>query len=120
MVARAKKRSVARLMLVAMLCVQAAFAIAPCVAEEHSAARAIAESTLTCHEPEQNTNLCVSHCLAGDQNQYTPEIPVLAPPAVPVLIAAVAAAPRLSERAFANPLRATHPPPRILFQSFLI
>jgi hypothetical protein len=120
MLARATKRSLARLMLVAMLYAQAAFAMTPCEADEHSAARAIAESAQTCHEPEQNPNLCVSQCLAGDQNQYTPEIPLLAPPPVPVLIAAVAAPPRLSELSFATPLRATHPPPRILFQSFLI
>jgi hypothetical protein len=120
MVARATKRSVARLMLAVMLYAQAAFATTPCKADEHSAARAIAESTQTCHEPEQNLNLCVSECLAGDQNQYTPAIPVLAPPAAPILIVVVAISQPLSERVFALPPRATHPPPRILFQSFQI
>jgi hypothetical protein len=117
---RANRIFIVRLMLATMLYAQAAFATAPCEADEHSAARAIAESAQTCHEREQTPNLCVSQCLAGDQNQYTPEIPVLAPPPVPALIAAVAPPSRLPERSLATPLRATHPPPRILFQSFQI
>jgi hypothetical protein len=62
----------------------------------------------------------VSECLAGDQNQYTPAIPVLAPPLAPVLVATAPMSQPFPGRVFALPLRATHPPPRILFQTFLI
>jgi hypothetical protein len=117
---RSNRVFIARLILAAMLYTQAALALAPCEEVERSAARAIAESAQTCHEPEQSPNLCVSECLAGDQNQYTPAIPVFAPPAAPVLIAAAAFPQPLPEHVLAIPLRATHPPPRILFQTFLI
>ena len=117
---RSRRAFVARLMLAAMLYTQAALAMAPCDEVERSAARAIAESAQTCHEPEQSPNLCVNQCLAGDQNQYTPELPVLAPPALPVLVATASVLRQFSERFFSLPLRATHPPPRILFQTFLI
>ena len=117
---RSDRVFVARLMLAAMLYAQAALALAPCEEVERSAARAVAESAQTCHEPEQSPNLCVSECLAGDQNQYTPAIPVLAPPAAPVLVTTAPIAQPIPGRFFSLPLRATHPPPRILFQTFLI
>jgi hypothetical protein len=117
---RFNRAFVARLMLASMLYTQAALALAPCEELGRSAARAIAESAQTCHEPEQSPNLCVSECLAGDQNQYTPAIPLLAPPAAPVLVATASIPQPIAGRFFSLPLRATHPPPRILFQTFLI
>ena len=105
-----------------MLFLQAATAFAPCEVPDRSAARARAVAMAAmpdCHEADQ-ANLCLAHCASEDQTilKVQLELPQLAVPAArPILIvqnpvvATVKAVPYLA---------AAGPPPRILFQSFLL
>ena len=113
-----------RLALAAMLFAQAALAVAAC--ESGHATSAIAHSedrpAGPCHEPEDNPNLCLAHCLGGDQSLDKPLLKL------PVLAAAVVfSVPAMTElrhdrcapRRTAVP-HAAGPPLRVLFQSLLI
>jgi hypothetical protein len=116
------RRVVGRLGLAALLFAQAAYAIATCgIAEGRGAAAAFAEASQTCHEPETSVNLCLSHCLSGDQSldKPLPAVPAVADLPVLIVEAAREAGIRLAitrER----PKPAVGPPPRILLHSFLI
>jgi hypothetical protein len=76
----------------------------------------------SCHEePARNANLCLSHCLSADQSSDTPQVPIPLLHPAPVLVVPMVG---IGE-AHAVLLRYTlpypaAPPPRILFQSFLI
>lgn len=115
---------VAKLMLGLLLFAQAALALAGCDWLRAAPALAISASASQppCHEePTANANLCLAHCLSADQSAVTPQV------VVPVWIDSppitVAVIDRWTGRAedlrFVLP-RPSAPPPRILFQSFLI
>ena len=121
MMGSCKRRSIARLLVAAALFAQAAFAFAACDLGERDPVQAIAQSGQPCHQPEMNVNLCVGHCLASDQSL---DKPVLFVPALPIVTSFVLArtplltAPVCFTRETVNLVAG--PPPRILFQTFLI
>ena len=107
--------------LAGMLFLQAAVALAPCETPGRSAAlaRAAAMAAMPqCPESDQ-ASLCLAHCASEDQTilKVALELPQLVVPAAPVpafpanLPTAEKPAPHLA---------AAGPPPRILFQSFLL
>jgi hypothetical protein len=110
----------------ALLFAQAALALAACEWTARTPARAIAQGELAaddarCHEQGANVNLCVAHCLAGDQSSDKPVSPL--PPAAPQPVLRVESAaamdlPQATQRRLPHPPAAA--PPRILFVSFLI
>ena len=112
-------------MLAVLLFTQAALAGAACSMPERSPARAIAgPQSMPCHQSqreERNANLCLADCLSFDQSSSTPPLPVFAPPLAPVLLVPLAdrTAPLVAAGQFMLP-HPPAPPPRILFQSFLI
>lgn len=124
MLTRRSLRHVAQSVLCVMLFAQAALAVAACDWLRAAPSQALAPkaSEPSCHEePARNANLCLAHCLGADQSPDTPQISVSALHAAPVLVVAridVGAAPAARMR-HALP-RPAAPPPRILFQSFLI
>lgn len=115
---------VAQLMLGLLLFAQAALATAGCDWLRAAPALAIAASSSQppCHEePAGNANLCLAHCLSADQSADTPQFVV--PARVESAAIMVAVIYRWTGRAenlrFVLP-RPAAPPPRILFQSFLL
>ena len=114
----------ARLILGAFLLAQAALALAACEWGTRDAARAVAMAAgagnAPCHEAAEagaDSGLCLTHCLGAQQSLDKPSV------ALPVvgLVAALPqapAAPVVIRRE--RPLPIAAPPPRILFQSFLI
>jgi len=111
-----------------MLFAQAAVALAACESLERTPALAVSAAERSshgeaCHEQDRsNTNLCLAHCLAGDQTLDKPGVSVPQLAAAPVLalrsldrLLPVVNAPR---RAAVPPAAA--PPPRILFRTLLI
>jgi hypothetical protein len=109
--------------LAGMLFLQTAIAFAPCEMPGRSAAvaRAMAMAAMPdCHEADE-ANLCLAHCASEDQTvlKVPLDLPQLAmPSATPfiglpknIFVAAAKPAPYLA---------AAGPPPRILFQSFLL
>ncbi len=122
---RSSRVFVAQIMLGVLLFAQAALAGAACSMPERSPARAIAGfGSMPCHQadPDQrNANLCLADCLSFDQSSSTPALPVIAPPPAPVLIVPLVepAVARAVVVQFTLP-HPPAPPPRILFQSFLI
>jgi hypothetical protein len=122
MLSRSRTRDFARILLAALLFSQAAIAAAACDMPDRSPAQAFTlPEAMPCHEePVQNPNICLAHCLSADQSADTPQVIVHAWCGVAPLT--VAAPERWSSRAVVwqrAPLPA-EPPPRILFQSFLI
>jgi hypothetical protein len=123
MLCRSGVRRLARIVLAALLFAQAAVAAAACVMPERSPALAFGnEAAMPCHEaPPQNKNLCLADCLSDDQSANTSQVVVPAwCGSVPLIVVVskhtskpVATLRRTSPRVAA-------PPPRILFQSFLI
>jgi len=122
---RSRRRSLAAALaaLAGMLFLQAAIAFSPCEMPGRSAAMARAAAMAAmpdCPEADQ-ANLCLAHCASEDQTliKVSLELPELAvPSAAPVFglqkkISAAAEKP-------APYLAAAGPPPRILFQSFLL
>jgi len=119
-----RRRSLAATLsaLAGMLFLQAAIAFAPCELPGRSAATAMAATMAAmpdCHEADA-VNLCLAHCASEDQTLFKVplELPDLALPA---------AAPIAFIRPRFSPVKATPayfaaagPPPRILFQSFLL
>lgn len=111
--------------LAAMLFVQAAMALAACDAfRTPSQALMIAAQDAdkaSCHEAEQNANLCLAHCQSGDQTLDKHQVKVPDAATQPVLVLtsgparAAVAAPALWSAA-----PVVGPPPRILYQSLLI
>lgn len=109
--------------LAGMLFLQAAIAFAPCDLPGRSAAMAHAVAMAAmpdCHEADE-ANLCLAHCASEDQTVMKVQLalPDLAlPAAMPIGVAPENAFPAVqSPRA---QLAAAGPPPRILFQSFLL
>jgi hypothetical protein len=124
MVKHRTRTRVAQLMLGLLLFAQAALALAGCDWLRAAPALAISAGSgqPPCHEePAVNANLCLAHCLSADQSADTPQV------AVPVWVDCAPITVVVSERWIA---RAVHvqfvlpwpstPPPRILFQTFLI
>jgi len=116
---------IARMMLGVLLFTQAALAGAACSMPERSPARAISgPQSMPCHqaEPEErNANLCLADCLSFDQSSATPQMPALASPPAPVLVVPSVDLATTHVIAVLRALpRPPAPPPRILFQSFLI
>ena len=118
----------ARLVLGAFLLAQAALALSACDRGTRDAARAVSAAAgsgeAPCHDSGNATpepDLCLPHCLGEQQSLDKPSFAVPAVAAVAVLWIAPSAptlAPRVVRRE--RPLAAAAPPPRILFQSFLI
>jgi hypothetical protein len=110
---------IARFLVAVLAFAQGALAFAGCEMPQRAPAAALAEQP--CHEPAIEPNLCLAHCLAEDQSLDKPAMGVPAMPQAPVL--AIPA----TFVSWALPLRLSRqsalpggPPPRILFQSFLI
>ena len=78
---------------------------------------------MPCHEaPAEPKNVCLAHCLSADQTADTPQLVVPAWIGVSPLVVALAPAGSVHSVAVLRrvPVQSTAPPPRILFQSFLI
>lgn len=118
----ARLRIVARIAVAAILFAQAAIAFAHCSMPGRSPAAAISADDPPCHDSGARKNLCVAHCLAGDQSLDKPQASVLQPAATPVLVLQPLSevqylqAPAL--RQLVPPSAA--PPPRILFSTLRI
>jgi hypothetical protein len=111
-------------MLGLMLFAQAALALAGCDWLRAAPALAISASSSQppCHEePVGNANLCLAHCLSADQSADTPQmvIPVWVNFAPITIDAIERRITRAEDVQFALPWPSV-PPPRILFQTFLI
>jgi hypothetical protein len=118
----------ARLVLGAFLLAQAALALSACDWGARDAARALSAAAgsgeAPCHDsgnavPEPD--LCLPHCLGEQQSLDKPSLAV--PAIVAVAMPWIAPTARTqAERVIRRerPLAAAAPPPRILFQSFLI
>jgi len=124
MIRRATRYRIAQVLLGALLFAQAALAVAACDWLRVAPAMALAAKAgqPTCHEePARNANLCLAHCLSFDQSPDTPQLQVVAIPASPALVVPMpdGRAIGVVDSRFRFP-RAAAPPPRILFQSFLI
>ena len=124
MVRTRTRTRVARLMVGLLLFTQAALATAGCDWLRAAPALAVADSAdrQPCHEaPAVNANLCLVHCLSDDQSAGTPQVVVPARvDGAPIVVVAL-------DRRFVAVvdlqfilLRPSAPPPRILFQTFLI
>lgn len=124
MVSRTALKGMARLALAALLFAQAALALAGCDWLRAAPALAISASSSQppCHEaPAVNANLCLAHCLNSDQSADTPQVvvPVWVDRA-PITVGAIDRwIARVVDVKFVLPWPAV-PPPRILFQTFLI
>lgn len=127
MVARSTLKAMARLALAALLFTQAALVLAACESVRRAPALAVALAALqagdaTCHEQGGNANLCLAHCLGGDQSLDKPLVKIPALPNAPVfslLTPLVSPHGARAPRHLAVP-HAAGPPLRILFQSLLI
>ena len=77
---------------------------------------------MPCHEePTQNANICLAHCLSADQSADTPQVVVHAwngTTPLNIVVADNRTYPSVAMRHML-PLPAA-PPPRVLFQTFLI
>lgn len=115
---------ITRLILGAFLLAQAALAMAACEWGARDAARAVAmaggAASAPCHdagESDADGGLCLTHCLGAHQSLDKPSVSL---PAV-AFVAALPQAPMAPEVIRRErPLAASAPPPRILFQTFLI
>ena len=112
--------------LAAMLFAQAAFALAACD-PARAASRAlviVAQSAeyAACHEPADNSNLCLVHCQGGQQtlDKHQVKVPELALQAVLAVPARQEARQPIIRWTPRAPSPAAGPPPRILFRSLLI
>jgi len=124
MISRRTRRRVAQLALGALLFAQATLVATACDWEQAAPARAIVSKSIAqpCHEePATNANLCLAHCLSTDQSAGTAQfsVPIWVDSAPLVVAAAELWRGRALIIQFVLP-RPAAPPPRILFQSFLI
>lgn len=121
---RRRLAGTARLLLGALLFAQAALAVAACDWLRIAPAQAIAakQSEPTCHdEPAQNANLCLTHCLGSDQSADTPQVPIPGWNQTHFLVIVDIENVRIPQVVLRYTLpRPGAPPPRIVFQSFLI
>lgn len=121
---RSRRRSLASALaaLAGLLFLQAAIAFAPCEMPGRSAATTMAAAMAgmpDCHEADQ-ANLCLAHCASEDQAVLKIQIDV--PDLVAPAVIPMAAVRQNVSIAVAIPIyrAAAGPPPRILFQSFLL
>jgi hypothetical protein len=121
---RSRRRSLASTLaaLAGLLFLQAAIAFAPCEMPGRSAATTMAAAMAgmpDCHEADQ-ANLCLAHCASEDQAVLKIQIDV--PDLVAPAVIPMAAVRQNVSTAVAIPIyrAAAGPPPRILFQSFLL
>jgi len=113
--------------LAAMVFVQAALALAACRFDGGAPARILASAmpeanAHPCHEPAESINLCLAHCRGDKQTLDKPQVKVPAP-SIHQAALAVNVWPQLQLVGLAGrpaPVPTAAPPPRILFQSFLI
>ena len=123
MLHRSRISAVARTVLFALLFAQAAIAAAACEMQERAPAQAFAaQESMPCHdEPAPNANLCLAHCTSADQSADTPQVamPVWSAPVLLVVVPFDRSCDRVAFLQHPRPVPAG-PPPRILFQSFLI
>ena len=119
-------RVVGKLALAAMLFAQAAFALAACDLINRTPAHAFTVASgdaadPNCPDTGGGANLCLAHCQAENQSLDKPQVKVPALVQQPVLGACAPQAPLNETVLFArHPVAWAAPPPRILFQSFLI
>lgn len=114
------------LSLAVMLFAQVAITFAGCDLIRSTPSRVLAAvgheaSEQGCHEQSRNANLCLAHCEGEDLSLDKPQVKVHALFLQPVL--AVRAPAAAQKDTIANPPHPEawgDPPPRILFQSFLI
>ncbi|MGH8675098.1 MAG: hypothetical protein ACREVG_12395, partial [Burkholderiales bacterium] len=84
-------RSIAKVLVAALLFTQAAFAIAACDWLDRAPAQAIAQTAALPYpqvdsRPDNRADsLCVAHCLGEFQSLDTHQLPVFALPTIPVL-----------------------------------
>ena len=73
-----------------------------------------------CHEQAPATNYCFQHCSNNDLTLDVPRarVPAMAPAAAPLVVVASVRYPEVAPVRFA--VLPAGPPPRILYQSFLI
>jgi len=124
MVRHRNRTRVAQLLLGLLLFAQTALALAGCDLVRAAPALAINASTsqAPCHEePAVYANLCLAHCLSADQSAVTPQLVFPAwIDSPPIMVAVIDRwTGRAEDLRFVLP-RPSAPPPRILFQSFLI
>ena len=114
-------RLTAHVLLAALLFAHAALAIAACDLLRRAPAQAFtAAQAPTCHAATAtNANLCLAHCLGGDQSADKPPVPSAAFAAIPVLVVSAAPAPAMA-RDVRGEIPHLGPPPRIRFHSFRI
>ncbi len=117
-------RGTAGILLGVLLFAQAALAVAACDWLRVAPAQAISAQVgePSCHDtPARNANLCLAHCLGGDQSADTPQVAIPASSQLVVLvIARTGGAPVLEAFQQFALHRPGAPPPRILYHSFLI
>ncbi len=127
MLRRSALKRFARVALAAMLFAQAALALAACESVRRAPAAAIAlaeqqAADANCHEQPGNANLCLAHCLGEDQSL---DRSLLKVPPLSGAPGFVVPAPPVSPHDARAPHHfgippAAAPPPRVLFQTFLI
>ena len=124
MIRRGTCHFIARFLLGVLLFAQAALAVAACDWLRVAPAKAIMAKAgePSCHEePTKNTNLCLSHCLGNDQSADTPQVNIPAwSRAFFLVIAGIEGAPVPQAVLRYTLPQPGAPPPRILFQTFLI
>lgn len=117
MIGRRGISRIARCLVALLAFAQGALVFADCDMPRRAPALALAKQP--CHESAAEANLCLAHCLAEDQSVAKPLPGVAAMPDAPVLaIPALSLSWPLPIGRDSAPPRG--PPPRILFQSFLI
>src|SRR5688572_17827874 len=124
MLTRTLRRRAAQGLLGLMLFAQAALAVAACDWLRVAPAQAITAKAAepSCHvEPARNVNLCLAHCLGADQSADTPQItvPEWSQPVSLMVVVFDVVPSRQAVLRHTLP-RPGAPPPRILFQTFLI
>ena len=119
-------KRVARALIAMLLFAQGALALAACDWAQRSPALAIAQAgggqgSANCMEQMRNANLCVAHCLGESQSLDKPSAALPAMPPAPMLtVQHFALEPRFSARVVDLPACSAGPPPRIVFQTFLL
>jgi len=124
MSSRGTVRKIASVILGTMLFAQAALAVAACDWLRVAPAQAIMAKAgePSCHdEPAKNANICLAHCLGNDQSSDTPQVAVPARNQASFLVIVAFESVPLPRGGRHDTLpHPGAPPPRILFQSFLI
>ena len=124
---RRRVRFAGMVALAAMVFVQAALALAACRFDGAESARILASgiseaNAHPCHEPAESINLCLAHCRGDKQTLDKPQVKVPAP-SIQQAALTVNVWPQLPLIGLSGrpaPVPTAAPPPRILFQSFLI